>query len=339
VKNNQTIIKEMPKVELHLHLEGAFTFEYLLSLVDKYGGDPNVKNIDDLKNYFTFKDFPHFIKTWYWKNQFFKEPIDFEESTYQTLKNLAEQNVVYAEVFYSPWDFEPSGLRVEEITEATISGIGRAEKDFNIKTGLIADIVRNYGSDRSLKRLEQVTPYLNRGIIGLGLGGNEIDFPAKDFIDVFRKAKELGFRLTAHAGEAAGPESVRDVVELLEVERVGHGVRVIEDPTLIDMLRERNIPLEVCITSNVCTNIYSSIEEHPFKKLFAEGLFLTVNSDDPPMFGSDITGEYLLINEKLDFSLPEIKQLNINAINASFLDESDQRKFRKTINYYWDKLL
>jgi adenosine deaminase len=339
MKSDQIIIEEMPKVELHLHLEGAFTFEYLLSLVDKYGGDPNVKNIDDLKKYFTFKDFPHFIKTWYWKNQFYKESIDFEESTYQTLKNLAEQNVVYAEVFYSPWDFEPSGLRVEEITEATISGIERAESEFNIKTSLIADIVRNYGAETAVKRLEQVEPYLDKGIIGLGLGGNEIDFPAKDFTEVFRNAKELGFRLTAHAGEAAGPQSVRDVVELLEVERVGHGVRAIEDSVLIDILRERNIPLEVCITSNICTNIYSSVEAHPFKKLYDEGLFLTVNSDDPPMFGSDITGEFLLINEKLDFSLDAIKDLSLNAVNASFLDESKKGKFKKQINSYWENLL
>ncbi|PKL89466.1 MAG: adenosine deaminase [Ignavibacteriae bacterium HGW-Ignavibacteriae-2] len=338
MKNSRTIIAEMPKVELHLHLEGAFTFEYLLSLVEKYGGDPNIKNIQDLKNLFIFRDFPHFIKTWYWKNQFFREPLDFEESTYQSLKKLAEQNVVYAEVFYSPWDFEKNGLRTEEITEATISGIRRAESDFNIKTGLIADIVRNYGAERSIKRMEEVLPYLNNGIIGLGLGGNEIDFPAKDFKEVYRKAKSLGFRLTAHAGEAAGPKSVREAVDELKVERIGHGVRSIEDPVLIDMLRTKQIPLEVCITSNICTKIYSSFEDHPFKKLFDEGLFLTVNSDDPPMFGSDITGEFQIIHEKFGFSLSLIKELTINSVNASFLDRENKEKYKSFIDDYWDKL-
>lgn len=117
------IIKDMPKVELHLHLEGAFTFEFLLSLIEKYGGDPSVKTIDDLKNKFVFTDFAHFIELWYWKNRFFRRPVDFEESAYHTLKNLSEQNVIYSEVFFSPWDFASDNLSVEEITEATIAGV------------------------------------------------------------------------------------------------------------------------------------------------------------------------------------------------------------------------
>lgn len=333
------IIRNMPKVELHLHLEGAFTFENLYSLIEKYGGDPNIKNIDELRNFFTFKDFPHFLKTWYWKNRFFREPEDFENSTYHTIKNLAEQNVVYAEVFYSPWDFEPNGLKVEEITEATISGIQKAETEYKIKIGLIADIVRNYGAEGSLKRLFQVTPFLNRGIIGLGLGGDEKGYPAEDFQVVFKKAKDAGFRLTAHAGEADGPNSVKDAILKLGVERIGHGVRAVEDDDVINIIKEKNIPLEVCITSNICTKIYSSVEDHPFKKMFEQGIIVTLNSDDPPMFGANITDEFLLVADKLNFCMEDVKLLSLNAVNASFLDQDAKTSLRNSFEKYWTNLL
>jgi len=329
----------MPKVELHLHLEGAFTFEYLFGLVEKYGGDPAIKDINDLKFFFTFKDFNHFLKTWYWKNQFYKVPIDFEDSVYNTLKNLSKQNVVYAEVFFSPWDFEANGLKVEEITEATISGIKKAENDFDIKIGLIADIVRNYGAEGAMRRLAQVTPYLNHGVIGLGLGGDEMGFPARYFQDVYKKAKDLGFRLTAHAGEADGPQSIRDAIEILNAERIGHGVRAIEDPAIIELLCKKQIPLEVCITSNLQTKIYSSVTEHPLQELYEAGVYVTVNSDDPPMFGSNITEEYLLISDKLGFSHNAIKTLCFNSINASFLDESEKLRLQTLTNEFWQDLL
>jgi len=332
-ENIPEIIRRMPKVELHLHLEGAFTFEFLFGLIKKYN-EHEVKSIDELKQKFIFKDFQHFIEMWFWKNKFFRNADDFEESTYQTIKNLSSQNVIYAEVFFSPWDFEPSGLKVETIAEATISGIRKAESEFPIKCGLIVDIVRNHGSATAMNRLNQITPYLNRGIIGLGLGGNERDFPATDFKEVFREAKKRGFRLTAHAGEAAGPESVWSAILDLETERIGHGVRAIEDQRLVDYLVEKKIPLEVCITSNIKTKVFQSFHEHPFPELFKKEVIVTINSDDPPMFGSNITDEFLLLYNDLNFSLSDLFFLTRRAINSSFLDNSDKKKYLLLIDNY-----
>jgi len=335
-ENISEIIRRMPKIELHLHLEGAFTFEFLFGLIKKYN-DLEVKSIDELKQKFVFKDFQHFIEMWFWKNKFFRTAEDFEESTYQTIKNLSSQNVIYAEVFFSPWDFEPSGLKVETIAEATISGIRKAEKDFPIKCGLIVDIVRNHGSATAMDRLKQITPYLNKGIIGLGLGGNERNFPASDFKEVFREAKKRGFRLTAHAGEAAGPESVWSAIIDLEAERIGHGVRAIEDQRLIDYLVEEKIPLEICISSNIKTKVYSSLNEHPFSDLFKKGVNVTINSDDPPMFGSNITDEFDLIYNEWGYSDKEFQQLTTTAVDVSFLPKDEKKKYLGIVNSFWEK--
>jgi adenosine deaminase len=324
----------MPKAEIHLHLEGAFTFDFLFNLIRKYGGDPEIESIEDLKKKFIFKDFSHFIRAWLWKNKFFREPEDFEESAYQTIKNLSVQNVIYAEVFFSPWDFISNGLKIEEITEATISGIRRAEKEYSIKCGLIADIVRNYGAESSVNRLNEITPYLNEGIIGIGLGGSEKEFPPLRFKEVFLKAKRRGFRTTVHAGEAAGSDSVWSAILDLQAERIGHGVRAIEDPKLIDYLLEKQIPVEVCITSNLKTKVFKTLEEHPFDYMYKRGLNVSVNSDDPPMFGSNITGELILLLEKLNYSLKDLGTLTKRAIGSGFIYNSEKEKYITTIDNY-----
>jgi adenosine deaminase len=321
----------MPKVEIHLHLEGAFTFNFLFEQIQKYGGDPEIEDIADLHKKFIFKDFNHFIETWFWKNKFYRTAEDFEESTYQTIKNLSLQNVIYAEVFFSPWDFALSGLKAESIAEATISGIRRAEEDFPIKCNLIADIVRDHGAESSLYRLDQITPYLGKGVIGIGLGGNESAFPAELFKEVFKEAKKRGFRRTAHAGEAAAPESIWHALLDLKVERIGHGVRAIEDPVLVDYLIKNQIPLEICITSNLKTKVFSSLKEHPFDILFRKGAKVTINSDDPPMFGSNITDELLLLHEQLNYSIHDLLTLGRNAIEVSFMEEEEKKAFIETL--------
>ena len=328
-------INKMPKVELHLHLEGAFTFEFLFDLVQKYGGDPSVKTIDNLAKKFVFKNFPHFIETWFWKNQFFKSADDFEQSTYFVLKNLHRQNVVYAEVFYSPWDFVPYGLQVEAITEATLAGIQQAKNDFGIRCQLIADLCRDYGAETAIDRLDQILPYRDNGLIGIGLGGSEQKFPPKPFERVFKLAREKGLRRVAHAGEAAGVESIRDAIRFLNIERIGHGVRAIEDPELVEHLNQKQIPLEICPTSNVKTGVFPSLKKHPVKQFVERGLLVTINSDDPAMFGATITDEFRKLFEELNFNTELLKKLTLNAVEASFLNSSEKETYKKQIRAYW----
>jgi adenosine deaminase len=329
------IIIDMPKIELHLHLEGAFTFEFLFNLIEKYGGDPSIGSPEDLKHRFVYRDFEHFLELWFWKNQFFRESEDFEKCAVTTLENLSSQNVIYCEVFFSPWDFIPNGLSIEEITEATLSGIKHAEKTFPIKCNLIADIVRDYDCNKSVDRVLQMVQFKDKGVIGIGLGGSEQKYPAGLFKEAFKKAGDLGFRLTAHAGEAAGPESIWEAIRELNIERVGHGVRAIEDPELVTYLKDHQIPLEVCVISNLKTNIFSSAEKHPIKSFLDSQLKVTLNSDDPAMFGATITEEFLHLYKKIGVSLDQIKLLTYNALESTFMSSIKRDKIEQIINNFW----
>jgi adenosine deaminase len=333
-KNIPDKVVNLPKVELHLHLEGAFTFECLYNLIQRYGGDPEIESISDLQKKFVFTDFQQFIDTWYWKNKFFRKPEDFEEAAYKTIASLIWQRIMYAEVFFSPWEFVSPGIKPEDVIEATISGVKKAVSKFRIKCNLIADLIRNLGAETAMQRLDQVTPYLGKGIIGIGLGGDERNYPAYLFKDVFIEARKRGFRTTAHAGEAAGPESVWSAIKDLKAERIGHGVRAVEDPALMEYLKKEQVPLEVCITSNVQTKVFPGLKEHPFDKMYKEGFMVTLNSDDPSMFGANLVDEMGMLYSKLNYTMEDLANLTRNAIASSFADEEEKEKLSRVINIY-----
>ncbi|MCK4826232.1 adenosine deaminase, partial [bacterium] len=323
------------KAELHLHLDGAFTLDFLFDLVQKYGGDPGINSISDLQNRFVFKDFSHFIETWFWKNRFFREPIDFEESVYQTLRKLSQQNIVYLEAFFSPWDYKESGVNTTDIINANRNAITRAENDFNIRCRLIADITRDHGHEYAINRLNEITPILGEDIIGIGLGGSEQHYPTYLFKDVFVEAKRRGFHCVAHAGEVMGPESIWSAIKDLKVERIGHGVRAIEDSELLEYLRNKQIPLEVCVISNIKTGVYPGFVDHPFTELFSKGLLLTVNSDDPTMFSTTLADEYLILYHELNLTLSEIRHIQINAVESSFAPMDEKERIKEMMNRFW----
>ncbi len=330
------IITAMPKVELHLHLEGSFPLESLFNLINKYGGSPDIQNVEDLKQKFEFTDLTHFIETWNWKNQFYQSPNDIEEMAYSTIINLASKNIVYAEVFFSPWDFVKSEMPFNLVIEAVISGVRCAKQESPINISLIADLVRNLGHQTAMKRLNEITMYRDN-VIGIGLGGNEEAFPAEWFSDVFIEAKRRGFHTVAHAGEAVGANSIWSALKYLQAERIGHGVRAIEDPVLLNYLKEKQTPLEICITSNLKLKVLSSLAIHPVRKLFDKGILITINSDDPTMFGSDLNDEFLLLFDEYNFTIPEIQQLTKNAITASFADEPLKTQLRLIHEEFWNK--
>lgn len=332
------LLSSIPKTELHLHIEGAIPLETLYSFMKKRDRDAFITSIDDVKSRFVYTDFEHFIETWIWKNTFITDEQDFELIAYEVLKQLHQQNVQYVEAFYSPGDFSGQGLSVSGITENLLEGIRRARIDFRICCQLIMDIVRGDGVDVGMQRMEEVTPYLGKGVIGIGLGGNEQKFPAQEYAPVYREAKKRGFRLTAHAGEAAGADSIWASINTLQVERIGHGTRAYEDPHLVTYLRESQIPLEMCVVSNVKTGVISSCEDHPINTYFNEGLLVTVNSDDPTMFNTSITEEYALLTRYLHFSFQDLESISINGIKASFLPENEKKRLLKKFKAEWKKI-
>jgi adenosine deaminase len=338
IGNTERFIRAMPKAEIHLHLEGAIPHETLLAQIQRKGTEPSIRTVEDLRAKLTYTDFPNFIDLWVWKNTFIEDEKDFEDIAYAMLEGLSRQNVKYVESFYAPGDYSRFGLSTEGITECVISGKERARKDLGIRCELIVDLIRDHGPEIGMKRLDEVTPYLGKGVIGIGIGGSEQLFPAGPYAEVYEEARRRGFRLTAHAGEVAGAESIRSAIEDLGAERIGHGVRANEDPEVVTMLRERRIPLEMCIVSNSKTGVCPSVRDHPIKDYFRQGLVVTVNSDDPSMFSSTLTDEYLALGRDLGFTRDQVKQVALNAVRASFLPAGDKTELISAFESEWADL-
>jgi adenosine deaminase len=320
-------LKEIHKAELHIHLEGAIPHEALWQLIQKYGGDPDVPDLNALKKRFEYRDFRQFVEAWVWKNRFLREYEDFTLIARAAAEDLAAQNIVYAEMFYSPSLFKKHrGLSVQETTRAVDKGLRSVH---GIEVRLICDLVRDYGPDYEMEILHELNEVKELGIIGIGIGGTEPDYPPGPFAGLFERARTFGFKTTAHAGEAASAESIWGAINSLKVNRIGHGTRAYEDEKLVDYLAEQQIPLEMCPISNVKTGSVKSMKEHPIRKYFDRGLLVTANTDDPKMFGNSLEQEYGLLESELGFTGDEIKKLISNGVQASWLDEDGKREIIK----------
>ncbi len=322
---NKTLIDswyhQIPKVELHLHLEGAIPTGALWQLIQKYGGDPAVPNYGALNSRFEYLNFTHFLETWIWKNGYLREYEDFTLISEAVAKDLASQNIHYAEAFFSPIDFARHGLETQKLAEAIRKGLNRVR---DIQVNLVADLVRSTPLDRAARTLAELSQVQDLGIIGVGIGGSEGEFPPEPFADIYAQARDFGFKTSAHAGEGAGADSIWGAIRQLKVDRIGHGTRAYEDENLINYLAETRIPLEMCPISNVKTAVVASLESHPIRMYYDRGIFVTVSTDDPKMFGNSLADEYKLLETKLGFSRDDIRGLITNSIEASWL--TDERK-------------
>jgi adenosine deaminase len=323
---NMTWYKDLPKIELHVHLEGAIPHKALFDLVQKYGGDPSIPNVSALAKRFEYKDFSQFIEAWSWKNQFLCEYEDFSHIAELTARDMADQNICYAELFFSPSLFVRYGLKVQELTNAVRKGLSRVPE---IEIALIADLVRDYGPESEMMTLKALNEVKDCGVVGIGIGGSEYEYPPEPFELLYREARNMGFRTNAHAGESSGTQSVWGAINRLRVDRIGHGTRVYEEPELMDYIAENEIPIELCPTSNVRTGTINSIMEHPIRKYFEHGLIISVNTDDPKMFNISLSDEYRLLVQNCGFSKQEICKIILLGIESSWLSEEKKNSLVK----------
>lgn len=259
------------------------------------------------------------------KNGFIREYDDFTFLASAVARDLAAQNVRYVEAFHSPGDFHMlHGLEVPRITEAVRKGLD-AHRDA-IEVRLIADLTRDFGPERGAGWLEELAQSQELRIVGIGIGGSEHRHPPEPYARVFERARELGLRTTAHAGEAAGPESIWGAINALKVDRIGHGTRAFEDPALVDFLLERQLPLEMCPISNLRTGVVSELTAHPIRPLFDRGLLVSVNTDDPKMFDTSLNKEYEALTEALDFTWDELKALGAKAVESTWADDTTKKR-------------
>jgi aminodeoxyfutalosine deaminase len=333
--NLHEFVRRMSKVELHVHLEGSIRPATLLQLAERNGIELPVQGIDNLHDFYRFRDFAHFIEVYVTITRCLKTPDDYRLIAHEFGADCARQNIRYAEVTFSIYtNVRLSGLTWQAILEGLNEGRAQARAAFGVDWGWVFDIVRDVPETQN-DVVEIALAAQDDGVVALGLGGGEKGFPPELFVKSFERARQGGLRSVPHAGEIAGPESVWSALRLLQADRIGHGVHCVEDPALVAYLREHQVPLEMCPTSNVCLGVYPSYEAHPLRQLWNEGLLITVNSDDPPMFETDLNHEYEVLIDHFGFSAAELEQVSLNAVRASFLSQAEktqlENRFRAEI--------
>jgi aminodeoxyfutalosine deaminase len=317
-------ILTLPKAELHLHLEGSVEPATLLELRQCHGM-PGA-SLAEVEQLYDYADFNGFLMTFKDVTAHLQAPEDYELITYRLMERLKSQNVLHAEVFVSVGvclfrnqDFPP-------IFEALERGRERGEKDFGVSLLWIFDAVRNFGAEKAEAVVDLAIQFRDRNVAGFGIGGDELKGPAELFKDVYARAAAHGLHLTAHAGENAGPESVWGALNL-KAERIGHALTGEKDPELVEELSRRQIPLEICVTSNLRTGCCPDISQHPVRRYFDQGLMLTLNSDDPAMFRTSLAEEYALVQNTFGFTDEHLRELARNSFEASFLAAEKKVQF------------
>ncbi len=315
----------MPKVELHVHLEGAIRPETLLVLARGSRGSLPADTVEGRRDWYSFGDFPHFVEVYLAIARCIHTADDIELIATDFLNGQAAQNVLHTEVTYTAFtQYMHHGISFEDQLAALNRARDAAAAEHGISMTLTIDYPRMFSAEDFLTVADWAIGAMDDGVTALGLGGPEVGYPPEIFEEGFQRARKAGLPRAPHAGETVGPESIWGALRALDADRIGHGVRCLEDPVLVAELRERQIPLEVCPTSNICLKVFPSFEEHPLPRLIEEGLYVTLNSDDPPMFGTTLTDEYLKAADAFGFGAGTMRDLVLNAARASFLDEASR---------------
>lgn len=329
----------LPKVELHVHLEGSMRPAVLLELARRNGIDLPAKDEAGLKRWFRFTDFEHFVQVYLACSRALQKPEDFQLLALDVLAEQAYQNVVYTEAHFTISTHLMNGADGGEVLAAMAEAIAEGERRYGVTLRLIPDIVRNVGVEPADRTLEWALAGRQRGIVAaLGLSGSERLYPNEPFREHFVAAQREGLHRVAHAGEHAGPESIRSALEVCAAERIGHGVHAIDDPGLIEELRASQIPLEVCPSSNVCLGVAPDVASHPFDRLYRSGLALSVNSDDPAFFNTNLTLEYLRLHQTFGYSPAELAGFSLAALRQSFLPEAEKESLAESFREQFDAL-
>ena len=325
-------IRAMPKVELHVHLEGSIQPATLLLLARRHDIALPAGTVEGLWDWYTFTDFPHFVEIYRAISACLRTPDDIELIAREFLTGQAAQNIRYSEVTYTAFThYATKHICFADQLAALNRAHAWAEAELGVSMGLVIDIERVVSPEDGLQIADWAIGAQGQGVVALGLGGPEVGHPPERYAAAFDRAYAAGLPRVPHAGETAGPASIWGALRSLHADRIGHGVRCLEDPTLVAELRDRQIPLEVCVTSNVCLHVVPAMSAHMLPRLLAEGLTVTLNSDDPPMFNTTLTGEYLAAAHTFGLDLVDLRRLALNAARACLLPAAEKQKLEAVL--------
>src|SRR5271154_2349025 len=320
---SSAFIVSLPKAELHLHLEGSIDPRTLLELKKRHGKKGTLAEVEALYRY---TDFTGFLMAFKSVTEELQTAEDYELTTYRLMAKLKADNVLHAEVYVSVGVCLWRKQDFDSIFAGLERGRERGERDFGVSLLWIFDAVRQFGADKAQPVAELAVRYKGPGVVGFGIGGDERQAAPELFRDVYAYAADHGLRLTAHAGETAGPGSIWGALNI-RAERIGHGLTASQDSELVEELSTRQVPVEICITSNLRTGICATIAEHPVRNYFDQGVMVTLNTDDPAMFETSLSREYQLAQDSFGFTDEHLRELSRNSFEASFLPAEKKLAF------------
>lgn len=323
----EELIHRIPKVELHLHIEGTLEPELVFELAARNGIALRYRSVTEMRAAYDFTDLQSFLDLYYECAEVLRGERDFYDMTRAYFARVHRDNVRYAEIFFDPQTHMARGVPFATVIDGIRAAQLDATRTWGLRSRLILCFLRHRSADEAMQTLEQALPY-REWLAGVGLDSSEVGHPPEKFAAVFARARAAGLRAVAHAGEEGPPEYIRQALERLGAERIDHGVRCLEDEALVAELRDRAVPLTVCPLSNVRLRVVERMEDHPLKILLDRGLRATINSDDPAYFGGYVTDNYLAAQRALGLDQGDVARLCANAIDASFAGEEEKRCLR-----------
>jgi len=326
-------IRDVPKAELHIHFEGSLEPELVFALAAKHKVKLPYASVDALRRAYDFHNLQSFLDIYYAGADVLRDEDDFAAMTAAYLARANADGVVHAEIFFDPQTHTQRGIPFATVMAGITRALAQGEREFGLTSRLILCFLRHLPADDAMRTLREALPYKS-AIHGVGLDSSEVGHPPSKFVDVFRAAREAGFRAVAHAGEEGPPAYIREALDLLHVERIDHGVRCESDDALCRRLAAERIPLTVCPLSNVKLGVFPRMEQHNLKRLLDRGLRITVNSDDPAYFGGYVVDNYLAAQKALGLSRDDIVTLARNSFAASFLPDGDKMAWSAKIDAY-----
>lgn len=323
----------IPKAELHIHIEGSLEPQMMFKLAQRNSVELPYADVAAISAAYEFNCLQDFLDLYYQGMSVLLKEQDFYDLTWAYLQRCKEQNVVHTEIFFDPQGHTERGVSFETVINGITRALGDAREQLGITSQLIMCFLRHLDQDSAFATLEEAMPYLDR-ISGVGLDSSEVGHPPSKFKEVFAKAGELGLKRVAHAGEEGPPEYVWEALDLLNIDRVDHGNRSLEDDALVQRLANEGMALTVCPQSNLRLAVVSDMKDHPLKRMLNSGLKATVNSDDPAYFGGYMNENYAAVIEALDLSREDIITLVNNGFKASFLDEVSKQRYLTAVKAY-----
>ncbi|WP_168119079.1 adenosine deaminase [Paenibacillus sp. HB172176] len=334
-------MKALPKIDLHVHLDGSVKPELIMELAAEQGKKLPTSNPEELLRFMQADahcdSLARYLETFHFVVGFLQTAEALEKAALQLVEQAAEQNIIYIEVRYAPQLHREQGLTIDEVLEAVLKGLREGERKYDVTARCIAICLRGHSEEQNLEVIEAASRYLNRGVVAVDLAGSEADYPPEQFEKVFELAKQLHLPITIHAGEAGGAGNVGTAVNRLGAGRIGHGVRVMENPDMLELVRALQIPLELCPASNIQTKAIESWEQYPFRELFDQGVKVTVNTDNLTVSNTNLTKEFEALQSRFRFTDEELCRIVRNAIDAVFLQDEEKAELRARMNLMLEK--